>query len=103
NGREPDESSALTLIYPLGLDAELFGFSDERYHIAGGNQQLPQAIAARIVSAEPHSEVRTGWRMVAIARNADGGATLAFATPDGFQEETFDHVILALPFSVLRT
>jgi monoamine oxidase len=103
NGREPDESSALTLIYPLGLDAELFGFSDERFHIAGGNQQLPEAIAAHVVTSEPPCEVRTNRRMVAIARGADGGATLAFATPDGLQEETFDQVILAIPFAVLRT
>jgi monoamine oxidase len=103
NGREPDESSALTLLYPLALDTELFGFSDERFHIAGGNQQLPEAIAAHIVTTEPPCEVRTNCRMVALARNPDGGATLAFATPEGLQQETFDHVILAIPFSVLRT
>ena len=103
NGREPGECSALTLVYPLSLDAELFGFSDERYHIAGGNQQLPEAIAAHLVATNPSCEVHTGWRMVAIARNADGGATLAFATAEGLREETFDHVILAIPFSVLRT
>ena len=36
--------------------------SDERYHIAGGNQQLPEAIAGAL------PDVRTGWRLTAIAR-----------------------------------
>jgi hypothetical protein len=63
--------SSLNLIYLLGFNAtpgnfEIYGKSDERFCIAGGNQQLPAAIA-RALSA---STVKTGWRMTSIARCA---------------------------------
>ncbi len=107
NGRDTTEQSALALIYPLAEQSDpeqpaIFGSSDERYHIEGGNQQLPEAIAAHITETPPVSELRTGWRMIAIAQEVDG-ITLSFATADGLRQEVFDHVVLALPFSVLRT
>ena len=64
--------SSLNLIYLLGFNAapgnfEIYGKSDERFRIAGGNQQLPAAIA-RYLGA---NTVKTGWRMTSIARTAD--------------------------------
>jgi len=96
------QQSSLNLVYllafqPVPGNFRIFGASDERYHIAGGNEQLPQRIAAGL------SDVRTGWQMTAIARNAAGDYQLSFNTPGGAVTSTFDRVILALPFSVLRT
>lgn len=107
NGRDTAEQSALALIYPLADQPDpdnlaIMGSSDERYHIDGGNQRLPEAIAAHITETPPLSELRTGWRMIAIAQEVDG-ITLSFATADGLRQELFNHVVLALPFSVLRT
>jgi monoamine oxidase len=48
-------------------------------------------------------DVRTGWRMTAIARNLDGTVELTFSTPGGAATVTADQVILTTPFSVLRT
>jgi monoamine oxidase len=98
-GAETTDQASLNLIYLLGYQPnansfEVFGVSDERFHIAGGNEKLPQAIAASL------PDVRTGRRMTSVAGNADGTVTLGFA--DG-ATETFDHVILTLPFAVLRT
>ena len=52
-GAETKDQSSLNLIYllayqpsPKGFAA--FGVSDERYHIRGGNQRLPKAIAATL-------------------------------------------------------
>jgi len=50
-GAETTDQSSLNLIYLLGFKAkpgnfQIYGASDERYHIAGGNQQLPEAIAS---------------------------------------------------------
>ncbi|HEX8996811.1 MAG TPA: NAD(P)/FAD-dependent oxidoreductase [Ktedonobacterales bacterium] len=103
-GRETTDQSSLNLIYLLGYKANpgnfsIFGASDERYHIVGGNQQLPTAIANYL----PAGSVKTGYRMTAIARNSDGSSTLTFAVGNSTQTATFDRVILALPFSVLRT
>ncbi|MDP2328603.1 MAG: NAD(P)/FAD-dependent oxidoreductase [Dehalococcoidia bacterium] len=105
-GAETVDQSALNLVYLLGYGtsaaaASLFGVSDERYHIVGGNQQLPEAIAA--VLPEP---VRLGWRLSAIAQ--DGGEVrLTFRTgPNGQGPARIvraERAILTLPFAVLRT
>ena len=103
-GRETTDQSALNLIYLLGFKASpgnfsIFGASDERYHIVGGNQQLPTVIANHL----PSGSVKTGYRMSAITRNADGTFTLTFSTASGTRTSTVDRVILTMPFSVLRT
>jgi monoamine oxidase len=101
-GAETTDQSSLNLLYLLGFNAnpgsfEIYGASDERYHIVGGNEQLPEAIAATL------PDVRLGWRMTAIATNRDGTVTLTFDTPTGTTKQTADHVILAMHFAVLRT
>jgi monoamine oxidase len=101
-GAETTDQAALNLVYLLAFQPApksfaIFGESDEQYHIAGGNQQLPEAIAATL------PDVRTGWRMTAIATKADGSVKLSFDTPGGSTTVVADQVILALPFAVLRT
>ncbi len=103
-GRETTDQSSLNLVYLLGFQPQpgnfrIFGSSDERYHIIGGNQQLPQAIANSL----PSGSINLKWAMTAIARNSDGSSTVTFSTPSGTQQATFDRVILTIPFSVLRT
>jgi monoamine oxidase len=101
-GADTTDQAALNLVYLLAYQPSpkgfsIFGQSDERYHVAGGNQQLPEAIAATL------PDVRTGWRMTAIAKNLDGSVKLTFSTPGGTAAVTADQVILTTPFSVLRT
>jgi monoamine oxidase len=107
-GAETTDQSALNLVYLLGYKSVpgnymIFGASNERYHIVGGNTLLPLAIRDAIVSAQGSGAVRTGWRMTSIRRNSDGTSTMSFESPSGIQQVTADHVILALPFAVLRT
>lgn len=66
--------------------------------IAGGNQQLPQAIARSL----PEGCIHLNHRLRALKRNLDDSITLSFVTPDGVVEATCEHVILTLPFSTLR-
>jgi monoamine oxidase len=101
-GAETTDQSALNLVYLLGYQASpgnfaVFGASDERYHVVGGNQQIPVAIANYL------NNVSLGWRMTAISKNPDGTAQLDFQTAAGAKSVTADHVVLALPFAVLRT
>jgi monoamine oxidase len=107
-GAETPDQSALNLVYLLGYKAVpgnymVFGASNERYHIVGGNAQLPFVIRDAIVSSQGASAAKMGWRMTSIKREADGTSTIVFATPAGSRQVTADHVILALPFAVLRT
>jgi monoamine oxidase len=102
-GAETTDQAALNLVYLLGYKARpgnfsIFGLSDERYHIAGGNERLPSAIASDL--AARGTQIQTGWRMTSIARQRDGSYALAFA---GIKAPVVaDQVVLALPFAVLR-
>jgi monoamine oxidase len=107
-GAETTDQSALNLVYLLGYKAVpgnymIFGASNERYHIVGGNALLPMAIRDAVVSSQGAGAVRMGWRMTSITRNKDGTSAISFETPAGAQSVTAEHVILALPFAVLRT
>jgi monoamine oxidase len=91
-------------MYLLGYKAvpgnfSIFGASDERYHIDGGNEQLPEAIANYVGRAN----IKQGWAMQSIKTNADGTVTMSFTTPGKTQTVTADHVILCMSFAVLRT
>ena len=102
-GADTSVQASLNLIYLLSFqpddatDVSIFGESDERFHIASGNEQLPEAIADTL------PDVRTNWRMTSVATNRDGTITLRFSTDAGSTTVTADQAILALPFSVLRT
>lgn len=103
-GAETTDQAALNLIYLLGFQASpgnfsIFGKSDERYHIAGGNQQLPETIARYL----GYQNIKLGWALQAIKANADGTVALSFTTPGKKTTVTADHVILCMSFSVLRT
>ena len=101
-GADTTDQSALNLVYLLGLNKrtepgngfDVFGLSDERYHIRGGNQQLPARIAKHL-----RNPVQLGMRMTSIARNGEGTYALGF---DGRPSVAADLVILSLPFAVLR-
>jgi monoamine oxidase len=100
-GAETTDQSALNLIYLLGYKSgpgtwSIYGASDERYHIVGGNANLPVAIA----NALPSGSVHLGYRMTSIALANDGSIKVSFANG---RTITADHVILSLSFAVLRT
>ena len=103
-GAETTDQSSLNLVYLLGdqPDANRFEIfaSDERYHIRGGNDRLPLAIAARL---GVDSTIRYGMRMERIALNPDRTYTLFFDRSGGQRADVAaDIVCLALPFAVLR-
>jgi len=106
-GLDSTVQSSLNIVYELGYQPKpvkfsIFGQSDQRYHILGGNQQLPQAIANLITTRSPRCTINLGTNMTAVAQNADGTYTLTLNGPSGTFIQVFDRVILALPFSVLR-
>jgi monoamine oxidase len=103
-GAETTDQSALNLMYLLAYQASpgnfsIFGASDERFHIAGGNEQLPAAIATSLGEAN----LKPGWAMQSITANPDGTVSMGFTTPGKPQTVTADHVILCMSFAVLRT
>jgi len=102
-GLDTPVQSSLNLVYLLGYQPptgpwQIYGLSDERYSILGGNQLLPEAIAATL----PNGSVVIRWALTSIRLTGRGGYTLTFKTPDGWTTVEADEVILTLPFSVLR-
>ena len=104
-GAETTDQAALNLIYLLGFNPKpgnfsIYGKSDERYHIVGGNTLLPLALA----NALPAESIHLNSRMTSIKTNADGTITMTFDTGTGPSSTvTADEVILCVSFSVLRT
>lgn len=99
-GLEPAEMSCLNMLLFLHADnsskfREYGVFSDERYHLVGGNDALTDGIRARLPGP-----VHTGAELVALSRDTSGVFRLYFrgaALP-----ELADAVVLTLPFSALR-
>jgi monoamine oxidase len=100
-GAETTRQSSLNLLYLLGFQPDedklaLFGESDERFHIRGGNQRLPAAIAADLGDC-----VRTGQRLTRLRKSSGGRYELSFDRGSGCSEVHADIVVLAIPFPTL--
>jgi monoamine oxidase len=102
-GLDCQEQSALALVYLLGYNrnpghVKIWGLSDERYHIVGGNQQLPQAIAASL----PAGTIQLGHQLIAVKANTNGTQTLTFSVGGTTKTVTADHTVLTVPLGVLQ-
>ncbi|MFN8076981.1 MAG: NAD(P)/FAD-dependent oxidoreductase [Kineosporiaceae bacterium] len=100
-GADCGKQSSLNMLYLLGYSGpgqlRIFGPSNEKFHVRGGNDQIVSALAARLTG-----QIKLGTRLVALARGA--GTTWQVTTSSGSRSTTatYDHVVLALPFSLLR-
>jgi monoamine oxidase len=79
-GAECDVQSALNLIYLLGYNSPgqftVFGQSNEKYHVRGGNDQIVTQLGNLL-----GSQIITGQALVALRQNPDGSYTLTFRRP----------------------
>jgi len=99
-GLECAQQSALNIIDFIGTDAgkfQIFGASDERFHVRGGNDLVIQKLAAKVADA-----VTTGSALEALRQRADGAYVLSFRRGQASQEVIARRVVLAVPFSTLR-
>ncbi len=102
-GLDTHEQSSLNLLYMLAMqDQEKSsttpGPMQGSSKIAGGNGQLPQAIARAL----PEGTINLSHRLVALERKSDSLLILTFATAEGPLEVHCERAVLALPFSTLR-
>src|SRR4029077_7957160 len=102
-GNVTTEQSSLNMVYLLGFQPvpgqfRIFGASDERYHIVGGNERLPQAIAAALAPGT----VQLNTALTGIVHNLDNTYTLTLKSGNATTTRVVDRVIMAIPFSVLR-
>jgi monoamine oxidase len=99
-GLEIAEQSALNLLLmldPNPLPFRVFGDSDERFHVRGGNDLIPKALAERL-----GGRVETGAQVEAVSRRPDGSFAVSVRKGLGVEEVPADHVVIAVPFTLLR-
>jgi monoamine oxidase len=101
-GAESSEQSSLNLLYLLGYSGQgnlrIFGPSNEKYHVRGGNDQVPARLADALAG-----QITLGSELVSVARNDDGTYSLGFGQGGSTRTVVADRVVLALPFSILRS
>lgn len=102
-GADTVDQSSLALILLLGYQPNpghfnVWGLSDERYHIVGGNDQLPGAIADTL----PSGSIQMGWKLLAVRANADGTQTLTFDDGGTTKTVTADHTVITVPLPILQ-
>ena len=99
-GLEPDRQSALNLLLmidPAPDPFKIYGDSDERYHVRGGNDLIVGALARRL-----ESSIETGSVLEAVSTRAGGGFRLDVRRGGATRAVDADEVVLALPFTLLR-
>ncbi|MFE9566776.1 flavin monoamine oxidase family protein [Streptomyces sp. NPDC006487] len=102
-GADTDQQSALALVLLMGYQPNpgnfnVWGLSNERYHITGGNDRLPTAIA----QALPAGSLVMGRELVAVRVSADGTQTLTFNDAGATRTVVADHTVLCLPLPILQ-
>lgn len=102
-GADTQTQSALALVLLMGYQPNpgnfnVWGQSNERYHVIGGNDLLPNAVAAAL---NPGTLVM-GRALTAVRANADGTQTLTFDDSGAVRTATADHTVLCVPLPVLQ-
>lgn len=102
-GLDAGSQSSLNLLTMVSFDLKedrfaIFGASDERYRIQGGNQGVTDALAAKYADA-----LRFDHRLEAIAEAPAGGYVLTFRSGGKSVERRCGAAVLALPFTLLRS
>jgi monoamine oxidase len=100
-GAESAEQSSLNLLYLLAYQGpgniRIFGKSNEKYHVRGGNDQVPARLANALAG-----QITLGSELVAVKRNNDATYTLTFRQGGSSRTVIADRLVLAVPFSILR-
>src|SRR5262249_28801037 len=101
-GLEIHQQSCLSFLLFVHADRRSkftpFGISsDERYHIIGGNQQIPAGLAAGL-----GGQIRYGLKLQRARKTPAGRVELTFQRGTSTISATHDAGVFAIPFSVLR-
>lgn len=101
-GGDSSTQSSLNMLYLIAYAGQgqlsIFGPSDEKYHVVGGNDQMAKRLADRLPG-----QIRLGTALTALAANANGTWTVTTRSGTRTSSQVADHVILTLPFSLLRS
>jgi monoamine oxidase len=99
-GLEIDDQSALNLLMMIDAKPEpfkVFGESDERFRVRGGNDSVTSALARGL-----GARIETDTILEAVGQGADGRLALTVRRGASSHVVPAAYVVLALPFTLLR-
>ena len=99
-GLEVEQQSALNLLTFISSDPDpfrVFGESDERFHVRGGNDRVIQELGRRLGHV-----IETGMALESLRQSPTGVYRLSLRRNGVSAEVTATHVILTLPVTTLR-
>lgn len=101
-GLEANDLSAIAMLYLISTDTakgfKIFGDSDERFKVKGGNEQVIHKLREKL-----QDQIQLGHTLEAIRTSAGGKYILSFTSGSNAKEVEADFVIMAIPFTKLRT
>ncbi len=101
-GAESSEQSSLNLIYLLGFvergPLQIYGSSDERFHIRGGNDLIATRLQELL-----QDQIVLGTELIAIRKTDSGRYILTIKHGNRTKEVKADKVVLTIPFTILRS
>jgi monoamine oxidase len=72
-------------------------FSDERYHIVEGNEQIVRGLSQAL-----QGQIELGMRLVRVRKNSSNRIEVTFDNGSSTIDVEYDAVVLAIPFPLLR-
>ena len=98
-GREINDQTAINFLFlftinPGNANYDIFGLSDERFKIAGGNQQLPDAMANNLLG-----QIQLNRKLTKISFNSSGKYVMQFLSGSNVIS---DICVITIPFTLLR-
>ncbi len=100
-GLETDEQNVLNMLFLISTETDelrLFGDSDERFHTKDGNDTFTTRLAEGLDPAQ----LELSARLLALKEQSDGTYVLTFERDASTFDVAADHVVLTLPFTMLR-
>lgn len=99
-GRDAESQSCLNMLFLIGAEVgkwSTYGISDERYHVVGGNDQIPQKLAERLRKA-----VETGTVLESIRARPEERYQVSVRQGSTSVERIYERILVTVPFGVLR-
>ncbi len=99
-GLNTQELSCLNLLELIGTKSnkfEIFGDSDERFYIEGGNDQIPRRLAQIL-----NNDIEINTVLESIHTLSDGRYLVSLISDGKILERKYEKILLTLPFSMLR-
>ncbi|HEY9642881.1 MAG TPA: NAD(P)/FAD-dependent oxidoreductase [Coleofasciculaceae cyanobacterium] len=99
-GRDAADQSCLNMLFLIGSEVgkwSTYGISDERYHVIGGNDQIPQKLAEQLADT-----IEPGTALESIRLTPANRYQVSLRQGATSVERIYDQVVLTIPFTVLR-